>query len=406
MSQHIEAHPHLPRGTLRSALAMVALMPMGVAHAQVPDASGGAFVFGLIYKWLSGRISDFGTDFMGRAMQWVSTVALVLLTLWILIQGFRILTGQSREPMIALVASMSRNALIVIAASTMALGGSDLHSIFTDGLLKEVNYMVTGEKESPVSAIDKNLVLTQVVMSAIDNAQGLDVSTSGSNVTSVGVSSLVGALGVSSPAITAGALLLTYQVGLALFISLGPLFILCLIFKQTESLFHKWLLYGIGLLFSMAVLSFMVSLVLELNLRIAAGLWASKAITSFLGVGGSTGLTSQAMLQGGIGLLLTVLLVTAPAAAAQFFGGTLGQFYTSSVLGGGAGAQQGPGGQAPGTFGTGGAPNRTETTAPDAGGRGPLGGGSRTSMPSQPPADEIRPASIPAKALSVDGEAR
>ena len=334
------------------------------------------------------------------------TVTLMLLTLWILIQGFRILTGQSREPMIALVASMSRNALIVIAASTMALGGSDLHSIFTNGLLQEVDYMVTGEKESPVSAIDKNLVLTQVVMSAIDNAQGLDVSTSGSNVTSVGMSSLVGALGVSGPAITAGALLLTYQVGLALFISLGPLFILCLIFKQTESLFHKWLLYGIGLLFSMAVLSFMVSLVLELNLRIAAGLWGSKAITSFLGVGGSTGLTSQAMLQGGIGLLLTVLLVTAPAAAAQFFGGTLGQFYTSSVLGGGAGAQQGPGGQAPGTFGgQQQIPQTTQTASiPDRGTGGGLGG-ARTSMPSQPPADEIRAASAPppSRALNVDG---
>ncbi|WP_200934325.1 hypothetical protein, partial [Variovorax sp. Root318D1] len=178
-------------------------------------------------------------------------------------------------------------------------------------------------------------------------------------------------------------------------------------FKQTESLFHKWLLYGIGLLFSMAVLSFMVSLVLELNLRIAAGLWASKAITSFLGVGGSTGLTSQAMLQGGIGLLLTVLLVTAPAAAAQFFGGTLGQFYTSSVLGGGAGAQQGPGGQAPGTYGAGApAPSRTDTANPNQTGvNGPLSG-ARASTPSQPPADEIRPASIPAKALNIDGEAR
>ncbi|WP_235505095.1 hypothetical protein, partial [Variovorax sp. Root318D1] len=58
-------------------------------------------------------------------------------SLILLPQRFRILTGQSREPMIALVASMSRNALIVIAASTMALGGSDLHSIFTNGLLKE-----------------------------------------------------------------------------------------------------------------------------------------------------------------------------------------------------------------------------------------------------------------------------
>ena len=330
----------------------------------------------------------------------------------VLTKGFRILTGQSREPMIALVASMSRNALIVIAASTMALGGSNLHSIFTNGLLKEVNYMVTGEKESPVSAIDKNLVLTQVVMSAIDNAQGLNVSTSGSNVTSVGMASLVGALGVSSPAITAGALLLTYQVGLALFISLGPLFILCLIFKQTESLFHKWLLYGIGLLFSMAVLSFMVALVLELNLRIAAGLWGAKAITSFLGISGSTGLTSQAMLQGGIGLLLTTLLVTAPAAAAQFFGGTLGQFYTSSVLGGGAGAQQGPGGQAPGTYG--GQQQTTTGQGTDPGGRtantgaltNPGSAATRTAGNTPHVADSIdtsRTTTPPARALHVDG---
>ena len=162
----------------------------------------------------------------------------------------------------------------------------------------------------------------------------------------------------------------------------------------------------------MAVLSFMVSLVLELNLRIAAGLWASKAITSFLGVGGSTGLTSQAMLQGGIGLLLTTLLVTAPAAAAQFFGGTLGQFYTSSVLGGGAGAQQGPGGQAPGTYTPPASGTNTPVqersggygnTQPQVGSNVPAS--SRTSM--QPPADEIKSASVPPpqKALQVHGEA-
>ncbi|MDM0040269.1 type IV secretion system protein [Variovorax sp. J22G21] len=362
-------------------------------------------VHSIANKPFNGWIAQAGTRTRALVAVLQSLRALTggVLTLIILTKGYRILTGQSREPMMSLVASMGRNAVIVIAASTMALGGSDLHTFFTQNLLQEINYMVTGEKESPVSAIDKNLVLAQVVMSAIDNAQGLDVSTSGSNVTSVGVSSVVGALGVTSPALTAGALLLTYQVGLALFISLGPVFILCLIFKQTEPLFHKWLLYGIGLLFSMAVLSFMVSLVLELNLRIAAGLWAGQAITSFLGVGGSTGLTSQAMLQGGIGLLLTTLLVTAPAAAAQFFGGTLGQFYHQSVLGGGSQSAVAPGGGAPGPYGAG-APNRTETTTPSRPDGG-LGGNTRTSMPSQPPADEIRAASAPPppRALNVDG---
>ncbi len=39
---------------------------------------------------------------------------------------------------------------------------------------------------------------------------------------------------------------LFYEVALALFIGLGPLFILCLLFEQTKTLFQKWLFYGIG----------------------------------------------------------------------------------------------------------------------------------------------------------------
>ncbi|MGJ7493424.1 hypothetical protein, partial [Variovorax sp. ZT4R33] len=43
----------------------------------------------------------------------------VLRTAWIMVQGFRILTGQSREPMMGLVVNASRTTLILIAASTM-----------------------------------------------------------------------------------------------------------------------------------------------------------------------------------------------------------------------------------------------------------------------------------------------
>ncbi len=46
---------------------------------------------------------------------------------------------------------------------------------------------------------------------------------------------------------------------MALFIGLGPLFIPCLLFDQTKDLFKRWLLYGIGTVFSMAVLAAMVT---------------------------------------------------------------------------------------------------------------------------------------------------
>ena len=60
-------------------------------------------IFRVIMSYLRKQIDDFGVEMMGNAMQWVSGLALTLLTLWIMIQGYRIVTGQSRESMMALV---------------------------------------------------------------------------------------------------------------------------------------------------------------------------------------------------------------------------------------------------------------------------------------------------------------
>ena len=47
-------------------------------------------------------------------------------------------------------------------------------------------------------------------------------------------------------------------------IGLGPVFILCLLFDQTRQLFSRWLFYGLGPLFSMAFLTVMVTLALDM----------------------------------------------------------------------------------------------------------------------------------------------
>ncbi|MGJ7490471.1 hypothetical protein [Variovorax sp. ZT4R33] len=77
------------------------------------------------------------------AMTAVAAIALVLFTAWIMVQGFRILTGQSREPMMGLVVNASRTTLILIAASTMALGGSNIQTFFTDTMASGINGLVT-----------------------------------------------------------------------------------------------------------------------------------------------------------------------------------------------------------------------------------------------------------------------
>jgi type IV secretion system protein VirB6 len=133
--------------------------------------------------------------------------------------------------------------------------------------------------------------------------------------------------------------------------------------------------------------------VLELTLRVAAALWAANAITDLFNLQGASGLTSQAMQQGGIGLLMTTLLITAPAMAASFFGGTLGQFMTySGVNPGGGASQPGPQGQPAGSY----APQATSTgnTSHQTGG-GPNNPSSNpharvTGVPVSPPSDTVK----------------
>lgn len=313
-----------------------------------PTSIGDFVYFALIYKWVSERIAQFGSDVTGRTMAWVSAMAMILVTLWVLLQGYRMITGQSREPMMAMVTSMGKIAVIVSVASSMSLGSIQLQDFFTNGLAKDINQLVTGSDSSPSDAIDRNLAYTQLAMGAID---AVYVPTGDAPTADVKARAmLIATLGTAGPAMAAGAMLLLYQMAMALFIGFGPLFILCLIFDHTKDLFKRWLMYGLGTLFSMAVLNFVISLVLEMTLRVAAALWGTSVVSGITGLN-AEGFTSQAMQQGGVGLLMTVLIVSTPPMAAMFFNGTLGSFAHYTAFGGGGVSQPGPQGQPPGSYG-------------------------------------------------------
>jgi len=301
--------------------------------------------FQLVYKYLQTKINTFGMDLMHRMMTWAATIALTLVTLWILIQGFRIMTGRSQAPLMEMVINMGRIVVIVAAATTMAVTSTDLNDFLTTQLDQEVHYLFTGNKdESTASSIDQNLAYTQLALASIDSVQVIE--TDPEMINKKERTSLMATIGTASPPMAAGAMLLLYQFAMALFIGLGPLFILCLIFDQTKDLFRRWLMYGIGTIFSMALLSAVASMVLDLTLRISGAMWGAKLVNNLLSPG-AEGLSSTAIQQGGIGLLLSLLIVSVPPMAAMFFQGTLGSAITYSVFQG-AGGRPGPQGQPPG----------------------------------------------------------
>ena len=82
-------------------------------------------------------------------------------------------------------------------------------------------------------------------------------------------------------------------------------------FEQTKPLFGRWLYYGIGTMFSLAVLSFMVAVAMKMVLAVA-GAFASQYVAAMALHSTPIGISSMALQQGGLGLILTVLLIMTP----------------------------------------------------------------------------------------------
>ncbi|WP_430542085.1 type IV secretion system protein [Stenotrophomonas maltophilia] len=109
----------------------------------------------------------------------------------------------------------------------------------------------------------------------------------------------------------------------------------------------------------------MVSIVLYMLTRVSAPLWMTALLNRLqLMSASSYGMTSQAMQQGGMGLILTTLILTAPPMAAMFFQGTLGSFMAYSQIGGSAAATPGADGRPPGTY-TPAAPSKQDSVNPE-----------------------------------------
>jgi len=311
-----------------------------MASDPISGATNFAF-FSLIDDYVSNKIEQFQWELLGRTATWVGGIALIMVTVWVLIQGFRIVTGQSRSPMMALVGDSLKAVLIISVATAAAASSSSLYWSLTDGISGEISQVVAGTS-SPLQSIDNNLAAMQGAMTLIDT---LDAGGDAAIESTKTQDKWFTGIGVAGPGVIAGSMLLLNKVALALFIGFGPLFILALLFPQTKSLFSKWLFYGVGTVFSLAVLSVMVGIATDMIGVVTAAFAAKYATLQALSAAGlsdataSEGINSMAMQQGGLGLILSTLIVMAPPMAAAFFQGVLGQFQSFSSFGGlGAGS--------------------------------------------------------------------
>lgn len=292
-------------------------------------------VFNEIFEFVDHEVQTMTFNMVNGFIKWILLTGTLIVTTWLITQGWLLVTGKSREPLASVVHTVMKVFAVTFLAAGFTWGADSVATTLGQTMPRAITGIVTANERDPKDAINESFRIMQGTFALADTFSALgDAPALKSELKDMQIYS---AIGVAGPAVVGGALLMTYKFAMALFIGFGPLFILCLLFKQTQPLFSKWLYYGVGTTFSLAVLSFMVAIAMKVVTVVAMTMFFKLRIAA-IGDSSLQGLDMAALQQGGVGLVMTVLLIMCPPMAAQFFSGTVGAFtspYSSFGMTGG-----------------------------------------------------------------------
>ena len=311
---------------------------------QLISGLGDLLFFRSIQYYIDARIASFTESTLAHVFLIVGSLSLILLTLWMMWYGYQMVMGNSQASAKDFVFKAVRAWIIIAFATGLAASmGFSIRAVTTD-LTNLISESLTGDAAAGACTnsadndkyglmgckIDKNLARTQAAMAFVSQ---LDAANDPVLEDKKARASLFAGAGIGGPAIVAGALMLTLKVSMALFICLGPIFIMCLLFKQTSQLFWKWLYYGLATMFATAMLAVVSDIAMDLVENISGALFVTNIFNSILGGTDATAGVMQASLQQfGLGLILSTLLITTPPMAGSFFSQMMGQFNQNSAF--------------------------------------------------------------------------
>ena len=288
-----------------------------------------------------------------------------LFTLWIMVQGYLILTGRSQESLKTFIFNLGKTYIIILVAlgvsSTSEFSLRTLTEVTTDGVASlmvgenDVGECIMKSTSSILGCkIDKSLTVAQASMAFINQ---IDTADNPNVAAQVERAKLFAGAGAAGPGIVTGTMLIIYRVAMALFVGFAPFFILCLMFKKTTPYFSKWLNYGLATMFSSALLAAMASISTDLVEIIARAQFKDEVFNTAFefiaggssGGGNVSGVFQSAMNQLGLGLMLSTVLIIVPPMAGAWFNGVMASTYGNNHFGGWNGTPAGAPGSGAGS---------------------------------------------------------
>ena len=290
-----------------------------------------AALFEEIRSYIVDLIGQFGYAGLGRMMAFAGAVGTVWLTIWFMVQGYRIATGQSRESLHVFIVRAITVTAIVAVAQGLAIFGQDLASLVLD-LRNSIALAITGgEYEDPSKMVGKVLTGMLTLQVAMDLAPVLGPS-SGNTLNMANTLSFITGAGQALPALIAGGLMLLNEIAMHLCLVMAPLCLLAYVFEQTRFMFVTWAKFTVNTLFSMVVITVVTVIALKATIMLGTALLAMDGVSSGLAFAsvttGTLYLRDIATISGGLGMLLTTLILGTPPLMTNFFSGQVGAIFS------------------------------------------------------------------------------
>ncbi len=289
----------------------------------------------------------------------LGVLSTVIMTIWVSYQGFQIITGANRNPIVPLFIQTGKMVLLLSLVALIAANSPVIVDSVTD--FKNLISQAVADGADITTLVDLNLGITSLLNSITESMKAVDNGKDPNTITTT-----VGLIGQSGPAMLVAVLLMLAELSVTFAIMLSPLFIFFLLFQQTQAMFWSWAKFILGALFSMATLTLIGALVLK-----ATAIYGGAVVLAYYG-GGLLGtdlfdISGSSLRLAALGTLMSAIIMAIPHTIMQFF--SAGAGFAAGAFGfAGAGALAGSLGAAKGLgAGTGVAIGQSQPTPqPDA----------------------------------------
>ncbi len=299
-----------------------------------------ARLFSELRAYVLEMIQMFGYAAMGRMTLFALTVGATLLTVWFMVQGYRIATGLHRDSMLQFLLRAVMVVTVMALAQGMSVFGQSMAQWLTEDMRNSIAGLLTGETFQDASEMVGTVLGYMLMLQlALDTFQASG-ATGQSSLSMANTLNFITGAGQALPALIAGGLMLLNEMALHLCLAFAPLCLLAYTFVPTRFMFVAWCKFTVTTLFSMVVIT--VVSVIALRAMIAMSV---TLLTMDLGVsalhevqglqgGAALQLREVATISGGVGMLLTTLLLAGPPLVANFFSGQVSAaFHSFNAIG-------------------------------------------------------------------------